>query len=132
MVEPSKLTVFPSIRYEDAPAAIRFLTGAFGFVEHAVHEGPNGTVAHAELAYRNGMVMIGSAQTGGSIFDLRPVCVYVVVADTDSHYRRAVEAGAEILMEPTDQDYGSRDYAARDPEGNVWAFGTYAPTLPTS
>jgi uncharacterized glyoxalase superfamily protein PhnB len=40
---------------------------------------------------------------------------------------RAASAGAEIVMEPQDQDYGSRDFSARDPEGFVWAFGTYRP-----
>ena len=59
--------------------------------------------------------------------DAGPTGVYVVVDDVDAHHRRAVEHGAEILMPPTDQDYGSRDYMARDVEGNVWSFGTYAP-----
>lgn len=52
-----------------------------------------------------------------------------MVDDVDAHHRRAVEHGAEIVMEPTDQDYGSRDYMARDAEGNVWSFGTYAPQV---
>jgi uncharacterized glyoxalase superfamily protein PhnB len=77
-------------------------------------------------------VMINSAGGEGSIFELRPVCVYVVVGDVDEHHRGAVAAGADVVMEPTDQDYGSRDYAVRDFEGNVWAFGTYAPELPVS
>jgi uncharacterized glyoxalase superfamily protein PhnB len=51
----------------------------------------------------------------------------MVLSDVDAHYERAKAAGAEIVMEPTDQDYGSRDYAARDTEGNVWCFGTYRP-----
>jgi uncharacterized glyoxalase superfamily protein PhnB len=53
--------------------------------------------------------------------------VYVVVDETDTLFERAKGAGADVLMEPTDQDYGSRDFAVRDPEGNIWAFGTYAP-----
>lgn len=88
---------------------------------------------HAELAYGNGMVMLGSSGRGGA-FDKAmegagPSGVYVVVDDVDAHHRRAVEHGAEIVMEPTDQDYGSRDYMARDAEGNVWSFGTYAPQV---
>ncbi|MCP9993150.1 VOC family protein [Streptomyces albogriseolus] len=55
--------------------------------------------------------------------------VYVVVDDVDAHHRRAVEQGVEVLMPPTDQDYGSRDYMVRDVEGNVWTFGTYAPEV---
>jgi uncharacterized glyoxalase superfamily protein PhnB len=51
----------------------------------------------------------------------------VAVDDPDAHHARAKAAGAVIMMELTDQDYGSREYAARDPEGNVWCFGTYRP-----
>jgi uncharacterized glyoxalase superfamily protein PhnB len=52
----------------------------------------------------------------------------VVVDDADAHYARAVAAGAEITSELAEQDYGSRDYAAKDPAGNVWSFGTYRPS----
>ena len=53
--------------------------------------------------------------------------IYVAVADADIACERARAAGAEILEEPTDRDYGSRDFICRDPEGNVWSFGTYWP-----
>jgi uncharacterized glyoxalase superfamily protein PhnB len=53
--------------------------------------------------------------------------VYVAVADPDAHHDRAVAAGAEVTRELVDTDYGSRDYAVRDPEGNRWSFGTYRP-----
>ncbi|MEU9003398.1 VOC family protein, partial [Streptomyces sp. NPDC048551] len=90
-------------------------------------------VMHAELSYGSGAVMLGSKGRGGA-FDRAmaqagPSGVYVVVDDVDAHHRRAVEHGVEILMEPTDQEYGSRDYMARDGEGNVWSFGTYAPQV---
>ncbi|MFE5397601.1 VOC family protein [Streptomyces sp. NPDC056568] len=127
-------SVCPTLLYADAKAALRQLTGAFGFIELAVYEGEGGTVAHAELAQGNGAIMLGSKGTG-SRFDeamknAGPTGVYVVVEDVDAHHRRAVEHGAEILMPPTDQDYGSRDYMARDLEGNIWSFGTYAPEVP--
>ena len=51
----------------------------------------------------------------------------MIVDDPDGHYERAKGAGAEIVMELTDTDYGSRDYSAREPEGNIWSFGTYLP-----
>ncbi|MET8750579.1 VOC family protein [Streptomyces sp. NPDC059104] len=126
-------TVFPTLLYRDAGAAIRQLTEAFGFTRVAVYEGDDGAVMHAELAYGNGAVMLGSKGRGGA-FDKAmegagPSGVYLVVDDVDAHHRRAVEHGVEILMEPTDQDYGSRDYMARDAEGNVWSFGTYAPQV---
>ncbi|MFJ3923508.1 VOC family protein [Streptomyces sp. NPDC090022] len=124
-------SISPTLVYSDAQAAIKLLTEAFGFTRVAVYEGENGSVVHAELAYGNGVVMLGSKGTGG-VFDKAmtgggPSGVYVVVEDVDAHHRRAVEHGVEILMEPTDQDYGSRDYMARDGEGNIWSFGTYAP-----
>lgn len=124
-------TVFPTLRYDDAKAAIKMLTEGLGFTEEAVYEGDNGTVLHAELSCGNGRVMLGSRGREGifakAMQGAGPVGVYVVVGDIDAHHARAVEHGVEILMPPTDQDYGSRDYMARDAEGNVWSFGTYAP-----
>ncbi|KPI21576.1 Glyoxalase-like domain containing protein [Actinobacteria bacterium OV450] len=126
-------SIYPTLLYADAKAAIRQLTEAFGFTQVAVYEGDDGAVMHAELSYGNGAVMLGSKGRGG-VFDkvmegAGPAGVYVVVDDVDAHHRRAAEHGAEILMEPTDQDYGSRDYMARDAEGNIWSFGTYAPQV---
>lgn len=126
-------SIYPTLVYTDAKAAIQQLTEAFGFTQVAAYEGEDGAVMHAELSYGNGMVMLGSKGTG-SVFDKAmrgagPTGVYVVVDDVDAHHRRAAEHGVEILMEPTDQDYGSRDYMARDAEGNVWSFGTYTPQV---
>ncbi|MFE0704089.1 VOC family protein [Streptomyces sp. NPDC058872] len=123
--------ICPTLRYEDAKAAVKLLTEGFGFTERAVYEGEDGRVRHAELSYGNGMVMLGS-KGGGTDFDRLvagggPVTVYVRVDDVDEHHARAVAQGVEIVMPPTDQEYGSRDYSARDAEGNVWSFGTYAP-----
>ena len=127
-------SICPALLYTDAKAAIKQLTEAFGFTELAVYEGEDGLVAHAELVQGNGAVMLGSKGTDSAydklMKDAGPTGVYVVVDDVDAHHRRAVEHGAEILMPPTDQDYGSRDYMARDTEGNVWSFGTYAPEIP--
>ena len=124
-------SVFPTLLYADAKAAIRQLTEALGFTELSVYEGEDGAVLHAELVQGNGAVMIGSKGRGGvfdsAMRDAGPAGVYVVVDDVDAHHRRAVDHGVEILMPPTDQDYGSRDYMARDAEGNIWSFGTYAP-----
>ncbi|GAA3054758.1 VOC family protein [Streptomyces roseofulvus] len=123
--------ICPTLRYRDAKAAITLLTEAFGFTATAVYEGEDGLVAHAELSYGNGTVMLGSSGTD-SAFDKAmgaggPVGVYVRVRDVDEHHARAVEHGVEIVMPPTDQEYGSRDYIAKDAEGNVWGFGTYTP-----
>lgn len=124
-------SICPTLRYADAKAAIKQLTEAFGFTEHAVYEDEAGAVAHAELTFGNGMVMLGSKGTGSEFDKLMegggPTGVFVHVDDVDAHHSRAVEHGADVVMPPTDQDYGARDYMARDIEGNVWSFGTYAP-----
>ncbi|GAA2277101.1 hypothetical protein GCM10010145_57560 [Streptomyces ruber] len=132
-MEGGRPSICPTLLYADAKAALRQLTEALGFTELSVYESEDGTVLHAELAQGNGAVMLGS-RGNGSLFDTAaegagPVGVYVVVDDVDAHHQRAVEHGAEILLPPTDQDHGSRDYLVRDVEGNVWTFGTYAPEV---
>ena len=119
--------IIPTLRYRDAKAAIDFLERAFGFERKAVHENDDGTIAHAELAYGRGMVMIGSTGAGDPQFDTGHASIYVVVADPDALHERAKAAGADISRGLTDMDYGSREFTARDPEGNVWSFGTYDP-----
>jgi uncharacterized glyoxalase superfamily protein PhnB len=118
--------IIPTLRYNDAKAAIDFLERAFGFHRKAVHENEDGTIGHAELTHGRGMVMIGTAREGDR-FDTGRAVLYVVVDDPDALHERAKAAGATITMELTDQDYGSREFAAEDPEGNVWSFGTYDP-----
>ncbi|HEY1511095.1 MAG TPA: VOC family protein [Solirubrobacteraceae bacterium] len=120
--------IYASMRYHDAHAAIDWLERAFGFERRVVHEGANGTVAHAELRYGGGLVMLGSWR--GDDDHRRPGqgWAYVVVEDIDAHHRRSSEAGAEILEPPQHPEYGSF-YGARDPEGNLWSFGTYRPEL---
>jgi uncharacterized glyoxalase superfamily protein PhnB len=124
-----KPSVFPWRTYDDAPAAIAFLERAFGAERHAYHEAGDGSVEHAELRFGNGIVMVGSAKDGlpatrGA--GERGTGIYVAVDDADSHYERARAAGAEIVAELQDLGH-SREYSARDPEGNGWVFGTYQP-----
>ncbi len=120
-------TLYPSMRYRDAPAAIEFLKRAFGFEEHVVYRDDDGSVAHAELSYGSSILMLGSDRD--DLYGRRAGqgWLYVAVDDPDAHCQRARAAGAEVMTELHDTDYGSRDYAARDPEGNVWSFGTYRP-----
>jgi uncharacterized glyoxalase superfamily protein PhnB len=132
--------IYPALGYRDARAAIRFLCDAFGFQERAVHEGEDREVAHAELSLGPGIIMLGSASDdmpdvdtdalmagGEADFSRIPFALYVAIEDVDAHYERARAAGAEIVRELKDTDYGSREYAARDLDGNVWSFGTYHP-----
>ena len=122
-------TIYPVLKYEDAHAAIDFLERAFGCHRREVHEGQNGGVAHAVLTCGDMFVMLASTNEGDPIYNqgAGKTGVYVVVDETDQLFDRARDAGAEVVLEPTDQDYGSRDFTVRDPEGNLWSFGTYAP-----
>jgi uncharacterized glyoxalase superfamily protein PhnB len=137
LAKQTRATIVPALRYRDAQKAIQFLCHAFGFEKGLVVDGPNNTIAHAQLTFGNGMIMLGSHPHEGDYGrwvqpPTRPALVntqgiYVVVTDPDEHCARAQAYGAEILMPLTNQDYGGRDYTARDPEGHVWTFGTYDP-----
>ncbi|MET9220833.1 VOC family protein [Streptomyces sp. NPDC003300] len=121
--------VWPTLRARDARGLIRFLVDAFGFEETAVY-GEGDTVAHAELAWpEGGGIMLGSVREDpDGTWAKRPpgsFGAYVVTADPDALHARAKAAGAEITAELFETDYGSRDFAARDIEGNHWYFGTY-------
>lgn len=123
-------TVIPSLRYRDARRAVDFLVEAFGFEAKMVVNGEGDTIAHAELTYGpDGMVMLGTDREDSYGSHAGQGWMYVVVEDADAHYDRAKAAGVEIVRELEDQDYGSRDYSARDFEGNLWSFGTYRPEM---
>ena len=124
--------IYPFMRYNDATAAIEFLKSAFGFEEHMIVPGENGSIAHAELRLGESIIMPGSAHTPRKV--ARPksiedvdIGIYIGVEDVDAHHDRAKAAGAEIVRELNDTDYGSREYSAVDPEGYYWSFGTYRP-----
>jgi uncharacterized glyoxalase superfamily protein PhnB len=122
----------PIVPFTDPRSAIAWLENAFGAVPTLVVPAePDQPLVHAEVAIGTGVVMIDDADRGVETpFGLPgPVVVYVVVEDPDSLHERAAAAGAEIVMGLHDQDYGSREFAARDPHGNVWCFGTYRPAM---
>ena len=122
-------TLFPSLRYRDAPAAIEWLVRVLRFEIHAVIDGPDNTIAHAELRLGNGMIMLGSDVPREGVPSQPPgrAWNYIVLTDVDTQYEHAKREGAEVAMELMNTDYGSRDFAVRDPEGNLWNFGTYNP-----
>lgn len=120
-------TIIPTFRYDDPRAAITFLKDAFGFEEHAVHE-QDGVIAHAELKLGDAYIMLSGPRDGNDGLVYGGSTTYIVIEEPDAHHARAVAAGAEIVRPLIDTDYGSRDYAAKDPGGNVWSFGTYAPS----
>ena len=121
-------TVWPAFRARDARALIRFLVDVFGFEETAVYD-EGGLVAHAQLSWpEGGGVMLGSVREDAD--DAWPAvpgtaACYVVTADPAAVHARAVAAGATVVRELNTTDYGSKEFSARDPQGNLWSFGTY-------
>lgn len=132
-------TVIPALVYDEAAKAIEWLERAFGFEPHLVVEGEEGSIEHAQLRLGTGMVMLGSTrhteyqQLVTTVRDAGKATagLYVVVDDVDGHAERARQAGAVIVLEPKDEDYGGRSYTCRDLEGNAWTFGDYNPWEPS-
>jgi len=118
-------TVIPGLRYRDAPAAIEWLCRAFGFEKQAVYPNPDGTIAHAQLTFGNGMVMLGSATNGTPHSETQSSCL--IVSDCDAVYATAKAAGAQMVRDIADMDYGGRAFTCRDPEGHLWSVGSYDP-----
>ena len=125
----TETSVWPTLVYADAPAALRFLSEAFGFEEaRVVPGGGEGVVAHAELRWPlGGGVMLGSVRSDGLLGEQHAgvTSVYVVTDEPDALFTRATAAGAEVVRELRDEDFGSRSFTVKDPEGNLWSFGTY-------
>lgn len=128
--KPNGPGVWPALFYRDAEAARRFLTGVLGFTETLTVRGEDGTtIVHAEATWpEGGGVMYGTAG-GGEPGPPEPPPgtsrLYVVTADPDAVHQRAVAAGARVVREPADTDYGSRNVGIADVDGNIWTFGTY-------
>ena len=134
----TRATIIPCLRYRDAPKAIEWLCRTFGFEKQLVVPNADGTIAHAQLSFGNGMIMLGSVlevetefgrliKQPDEIGGFETQSVYVVVSDADAIYARAKAAGAEIVIEIKDEDYGGRDFSCRDLEGHLWNIGTYDP-----
>lgn len=123
---PNAPTVWPAFRARDSRTLIDFLVEVLGFVENVAYE-EDGVIHHAQLDWpEGGGVMLGDDRPGTSWARRPGTCgAYVVTADPDAVHARAVAAGAEVIEGPVERDYGSRDVIIRDPEGNLWSFGTY-------
>src|SRR5262245_53267462 len=94
----SKPNIFPALRYDDAHAAMAFLVDAFGFTKQGVFDGPNGTVAHAQLQLGPAVIGLNSAhKVAGNPWSDVKQGIYVRVDDVDAHHARAVAAGATII-----------------------------------
>jgi len=121
--------VIPGLFYKDPAAALAWLERAFGLETRLLVTDPSGAVAHAEMSYGAGRIMIGPgawidwAKSPNEVGGANTAAVHIMVDDVDAHCATARAAGAVITMEPEDQFYGDRSYRARDPEGHNWTFG---------
>lgn len=121
--------VIPYLAYADAPAAIEFLSGAFGFEEQFRVPMPDGKLGHAQLSLGDNVLMLASVYPEMGFASPRDLPahhgqVMCYVDDVDAHYERAVAAGAVITQEPRTA-YGDRSYRATDLEGHRWIFATH-------
>lgn len=132
-----KSSVIPAMRYRNAKSMIDWLCTAFGFEKQAVYLGPNGLVIHAQLTFGNGMIMIGSVENGtpSSKFYKQPDEIgyaetqssSLIVSDIDGIYATAKKAGAKMVFDLEEKDYGGKSFSCTDPEGHLWHIGTYDP-----
>lgn len=129
-------TLIPVMRYRDAPAAIDWLCQVFGFARHQVFANPDGTIAHAELKFGGGMVMLASTSKTGDYAQLikqpdevggfETQSTYLTVEDVDAVYARAMAAHAPIKIALQNSEEG-RGFSCLDLEGHLWSIGNYNP-----
>lgn len=129
--------IIPTFKYKNAPAAMDWLCEVLGFEKHMVVDGAPGKIAHAQLIFGNSMIMLGSTddnneygklvKTPSELEGFNTQAPYIIVEEIEEHYEHAKANGAQIVLPLTDQDYGGKLYTCRDPEGNIWNFGSYDP-----
>ncbi|MEO7497311.1 MAG: VOC family protein [Massilia sp.] len=137
LITQQQSSVAPCLRYRDAAAAITWLCANFGFEEHMVVRGDAGRILHAQLTRGGGMIMLGSTANDNEygkwvvqpedVGGKQTQTIYLAVADADEVYQQAKKAGARIVIEIADADYGGRGFTCLDCEGHVWDIGTYNP-----
>jgi len=131
-------SIFPCVCYDDAPVAIAWLKQAFGFDEMMIVPGEDGSIVHAELRLGDNLIMLGAAKP--ELFGMSSprqlmgttMCFYVIVLEVDALHDRALAAGAQIVRDLQNTEYGSREFMCRDVEGHLWSFGTYDPSFPAA
>jgi PhnB protein len=115
-------TVTPYLVVPRVAELIDFLKQAFGAEEMFRMPRPDGAIAHAEVRIGDSMVMMGEPM---GEFQPMPAMIHLYVDDADAMYRRAVDAGATSVREPTDQFYGDRSAGVKDQAGNQWFIATH-------
>lgn len=127
------MTIHAAINYADPNTAVDWLCKAFGFTADDVFHDDHGVVQHAVLSHGTGKIMVSGPRDPGWLGSTAatplasPISLYLVVDDPVAHHDHAVGQGANVVRGLEHTDYGSHEYSARDPEGNLWSFGTYRP-----
>ena len=129
----------PSLAYREPRAMIVWLCSAYGFELKLLVQSDDGKVEHSELSYGEGLIMVSQEDGGApprfgvpmrsphSVAGANTQNIMVFVDNVDAHCAQARTAGARIVAEPSDHDYGDeywtdRSYGAVDPEGHLWWF----------
>ena len=119
--------IIPVVAYEDIRAAHDGLVDVLGFESGGLYELPDGTVIHGEVCAGSNRIWLHAVAGGLETPRRTSVAtsgIVVFVPNVDEHFAYAKAKGAEIVREPEDQEYGLRDYGARDPEGHPWYIST--------
>lgn len=120
------MAITPYLYYKDVGAALKFLRRAFGFRSYGVKMlGPDGEINHAAMQLGDDLIMMGRPPAGyrnPKQLGQATQSLYINVENVDKHFARAKKAGAIVLEEPADTEYGHRRYGVTDPEGHEWYF----------
>jgi uncharacterized glyoxalase superfamily protein PhnB len=120
------MAITPYLYYQDVDVALKFLAKAFGFRKYGTNvRGADGKTNHAAMQLGDDLIMMGRPPSGyrnPKQLGQATQSLYVNVKDVDKHFEHARKAGAAILEEPADTEYGHRRYGATDPEGHEWYF----------
>lgn len=121
--------LLPLLACSDIAAEHDFLVDVLGFTSAALERAPDGTVVHGEVTAGSRRIWLHRADEAGNLVPPGPRGsagggIVIHVTDVDAHHARVRAAGADVLYEPRDEDYGQREYGVRDPEGHVWWIAT--------
>jgi uncharacterized glyoxalase superfamily protein PhnB len=129
MTTASDIKLWHSMSFADVDGMIAWLR-AVGFTEHATYRDDDdpSVVVHAEWLWPGGGgIMFGSQRPDAGIDNAGASAAYLVTDDPDGVFHRAVSAGATVVRDLADNEYGGRGGSVADLEGNHWSFGSYQP-----
>jgi uncharacterized glyoxalase superfamily protein PhnB len=125
-------TVLPHVVYQNVAEAIAWLTKTFGFIEHYRYGGDGGAISGAQMHLGNAWIMLKKAGVGSASprqLGYGTQSLTVFVDDVDAHFQRAKAAGAKIVEDLHETEYGERQYGAEDLDGHHWLFSRHARDL---